>query len=73
MIQHKEKVMLTKKFKKSSFCWPLPGCVEARVENKMVLVKDSKNPNGAVLSFNSKEWDAFILAVKAGEFDRPSS
>jgi hypothetical protein len=33
-----------------------------------VLVRDSKSPNLA-LSFTPEEWRAFVLGVKAGEFD----
>jgi hypothetical protein len=36
----------------------------------VVLVRDSKDPAGAVLTFNGTEWDLFVAAVKAGEFDR---
>jgi hypothetical protein len=36
----------------------------------LVLVRDSKDPTGSVLSFNGDEWDAFVAGVKGGEFDR---
>jgi hypothetical protein len=32
------------------------------------LIRDSKHPYAAVLSFSEAEWDAFTLAVKQGEF-----
>jgi hypothetical protein len=32
------------------------------------LVRDSKNPTGAVLSFTEQEWTAFVEGVEAGEF-----
>jgi Domain of unknown function (DUF397) len=35
----------------------------------MVQVRDSKDPSGAVLTFNRREWDAFLLGVRNGEFD----
>lgn len=44
-------------------------CVEAHLEGDGVAVRDSKDPDGAVLSFNAPEWQAFIQGVKAGEFD----
>lgn len=34
-----------------------------------VLVRDSKDPQGPVLSFTESEWEHFIEAIKAGEFD----
>jgi hypothetical protein len=30
-------------------------------------VRDSKNPDGSVLSFGPEEWDAFIEGIKRGE------
>jgi hypothetical protein len=32
-------------------------------------VRDSKNPDGAVLIFTKGEWDAFVGGAKDGEFD----
>lgn len=32
-------------------------------------VRDSKDPNGPVLTFSRDEWLAFIGGVRAGEFD----
>ena len=36
-----------------------------------VLVRDSKNPDGPVLTFTPDEWQAFLTGAQAGEFDRP--
>ncbi len=36
-----------------------------------VAVRDSKDPDGAVLVFTRTEWAAFIGRVKDGEFDQP--
>jgi hypothetical protein len=33
------------------------------------LVRDAKDPNGAVLTVDAAGWAAFVSAVKAGEFD----
>jgi hypothetical protein len=35
-----------------------------------VAVRDSKDPNGAILGFSSEAWTGFLGGVKAGEFDR---
>jgi hypothetical protein len=32
------------------------------------LVRDSKNPSVAALSFTEAEWEAFVEGVSAGEF-----
>jgi len=34
-----------------------------------VGVRDSKNPNGAVLEFTADEWMTFVAGVRKGEFD----
>lgn len=35
----------------------------------VLAVRDSKNPDRALLYFNPREWDAFLKGVKDGEFD----
>jgi hypothetical protein len=55
-------------YRKSSFCGH-PGCVEVGGESGNILVRDSKDKNGAVLTFTPDEWVAFVAGVKAGEFD----
>lgn len=47
------------------------GCVECAVEEDTIVVRDSKDPDGPVLTFAPDSWRDFIAAVKAGEFDRP--
>jgi hypothetical protein len=44
-------------------------CTEVKDTGADVLVRDSKNPTGAVLSFNREEWGAFLDGVRTGEFD----
>jgi hypothetical protein len=34
-----------------------------------VLVRDSKDPDGPVLSFGADAWRGFLAAIGAGEFD----
>ena len=55
-------------FLKSSFSGP-NGCVEVAIRDDGVAVRDSRNRDGAVLEFSSADWKAFVLGVKAGEFD----
>jgi len=45
------------------------GCVQARHDGCTVRVRDSKDPLGPVLTFNEREWDAFVRGVRSGEFD----
>jgi hypothetical protein len=37
-----------------------------------MAVRDSKDPNGPVLTFEAGPWRAFIAAVQAGSFDGSS-
>jgi hypothetical protein len=43
-------------------------CVEVAKVDDQYLVRDSKNPDTAALSFTSEEWVAFVQGVQAGEF-----
>jgi hypothetical protein len=45
------------------------NCVEVAVLAEQVLVRDSKNPGGSVLSFTPSEWRAFIGGLASGEFN----
>lgn len=57
------------RWRKSSYCDTYgDACVEVAFTGE-VLVRDSKDPDGAVLEFSPQSWDAFVLAAKAGEFD----
>jgi uncharacterized protein DUF397 len=44
------------------------ACVEVAKVDGAYLVRDSKNPEGTVLSFTEAEWVAFTKGVMAGEF-----
>jgi hypothetical protein len=44
-------------------------CVEMRRQDGMVQVRDSKNPNGAVLAFSGREITAWLDGAAKGEFD----
>ncbi|MEU3167854.1 DUF397 domain-containing protein [Streptosporangium sp. NPDC006930] len=56
-------------WRKSSLSGSGNNCVEvARMDNRY-LVRDSKDPDGAVLSFSSGGWTAFLSRVKTGDFD----
>ncbi|MEV6306114.1 DUF397 domain-containing protein [Actinoplanes sp. NPDC051861] len=44
------------------------ACVEVARVGDHFLVRDSKRPGSAHLSFTEEEWDAFVAGVKAGDF-----
>ncbi|MFF8769757.1 DUF397 domain-containing protein [Kitasatospora sp. NPDC015120] len=56
---------------KSSYSSNGGDCVEVArnlLAEGVVPVRDSKDPQGAVLVFPSSEFGAFVAAVQAGEF-----
>ena len=58
-------------WRKSSYSGSNGGaCVEV-ADNVpgIVAVRDSKDPGGPVLVFGPDAWQAFTVAIKAGEFD----
>lgn len=44
------------------------NCVEVAVMDNAVLVRNSQDPLGSVLSFTCREWVAFLEGVNNGEF-----
>jgi hypothetical protein len=58
------------RWRKSSYSASNGGaCLEvADGQTAVVAVRDSKDPEGPVLAFAPDEWQAFIAAIKAGEF-----
>jgi hypothetical protein len=49
------------------------NCVEVNLgRNGLVGVRDTKLVAGPVFVFDSGEWEAFVRAVKAGQFDLPA-
>jgi len=56
---------------KSSFSSYTGNCVEVQgLRGDTIRIRDSKHPDGRVLSFTTAEWDAFIGSARNGEFDR---
>jgi hypothetical protein len=58
---------------KSSFSNNGGSCLEVSrtlLDTKgLLLVRDSKNPDGGQLSFTPAEWTAFVKGAAAGEFN----
>lgn len=59
---------LSREWAKSSYSDPNGGnCVQARQpRSDIVQVRDSKNPDGAVLTFSAESWREFTATVKVG-------
>ena len=54
-------------FRKSSHCSG-GNCVEVAKDGDRYLVRDSKRPEIAPLTFTKDEWDAFVEGVNGGDF-----
>ncbi len=55
---------------KSSLSYALGNCVEvADLPGGHIGVRNSRDADGAILSFTPAEWHAFIGGVRNGEFD----
>lgn len=48
------------------------NCVEVGTCDCGIKVRDSKDPEGPVLTFTVPEWEAFLAGARNGEFDLPS-
>lgn len=60
-------------FEKSTFSASC-NCVEVGISSNSIYVRDSKSEgfeDRAMLQFTPSEWSAFLLGVKAGQFDLP--
>jgi len=56
-------------WRKSSVSGNNGACLEVATTRDGRAVRDSKDPDGPVLTFTQAEWIAFIAGAKAGEFD----
>ena len=45
------------------------NCVQARDTGRAVQVRDSKDPDGPVLTFAKASWTAFATAIKNGQHE----
>ncbi|MER7754455.1 DUF397 domain-containing protein [Kitasatospora sp. NPDC097643] len=58
------------RWRKSSHSGGGGACVEvADGIPALTPVRDSKDPEGPALLFSSSAWQAFVSAVRSGEFD----
>jgi len=56
---------------KSTYSSNSNACVEVcPTDDGGMKVRDSKNPNGAILTFSGDEWTAFIKGATHGEFGK---
>ena len=57
-------------WRRSSFSQGGNDCVQtAFLPDGCVALRHSKDPDGSVLVYTPREWDAFLKGAKDGEFD----
>jgi Domain of unknown function (DUF397) len=57
-------------WRKSTRSGAAGNCVEIAEVPRAVLVRDSKDADGPVLTFAVRGWQGFLDGVRNGEFDR---
>ena len=60
-------------WRKSSLSGDGADCVEVAASPEYVHVRNSRHPEGPVLTFLPREWEAFIAGVQNGEFESASA
>ena len=46
------------------------SCVEARRQDGLIEVRNSKAREAGTVVFTTAEWDSFLFGAKRGEFDQ---
>ena len=60
-------------WRKSSHSDGTSACIEvAPTPDGGASIRDSKDPRGAILTFSSREWQAFLDGARDGEFSHMS-
>jgi len=61
-------VISTENYRKSTFSGN-GGCVEVRLRDGVISLRDSKDVTLPAHTFTPDEWTAFLAGVRNGEFD----
>lgn len=44
-------------------------CIRVAPHGNQIIIGDTKNPKGPVLTYSRDEWHAFVDGVRQGDFD----
>lgn len=58
-------------WRKSTYSNGSGNCVEVTTVDRVVAVRDSKDPHGPALVFSQVEWADFVSGAHRGRFDLP--
>lgn len=53
---------------RSSFCAD-QACVEVAAQRNHVYLRNTADSAGIIVRYTRAEWEAFVLGMKAGDFD----
>ena len=56
-------------WRKSKYSKGDGACVDVASNDGMVVIRDSKNPDGPAVRYTAAEWSAFLDRARKGEFD----
>jgi predicted secreted Zn-dependent protease len=45
------------------------ACIQVAARGNQIVIGDSKNPSGPVLTYSRDEWHAFVGGILQGDFD----
>ena len=45
------------------------ACIQVASRGEQIVIGDTKNPGGPVLTYTRSEWTAFVDGIRDGDFD----
>ena len=45
------------------------ACIQVAPHGEQIVIGDSKNPGGPILTYTRSEWHAFVDGIREGDFD----
>lgn len=55
-------------WRKATFC-ASGECIEVSQQSGAIMVRDSVQPHGAVLTYAASDWQTLVRSIKAGALD----
>jgi predicted secreted Zn-dependent protease len=45
------------------------ACVQVAADQNIILIRNSRQPDGPLVEYTSEEWHEFVSGIKKGDFD----